>query len=193
MRRQRHQRGITLILSLIMLVLLTIVALSSFNIGKSGLQVVGNAQHQMQASHVAQSVIQQVISTPNFTETPDNVLDNSNCPATMSAPANSRCVDLSGDGKTILVVAMAPQPQCLQVQPIPAANLDLSNEQDLGCAVGENQNLGIAGVTTGLSLCSNSTWEVTAAASDPVSRARAVVSQGVAMRISKDSAATSCP
>lgn len=188
----RQQRGITLILSLIMLVLLTIVALATFNIGKSGLQVVSNVQHQMQATNVAHSVIQQVISTPNFAETPDNILDNSNCPAGIGAPANSRCVDLYGDRKTILVVTMAPQPQCLQVQPIPAANLDLSQSQDLGCAVGENQNLGIAGVVSGASLCSNSTWEVNAAASDPISRAKAVVSQGVAMRISNDSAATSC-
>lgn len=190
---RRQQRGITLILSMIMLVLLTVMALSSFNIGKSGLLVVGNAQHQMQATNVAQSVIQQVISTPNFAESPDNVLDNSNCPTEYGAPPNSRCVDLYGDAKTVMVVAMSPQPQCLQVQAIPAASLDLSKPQDLGCAVGENQNMGIAGVVTGASLCSNSTWEVNAAASDPVSRAQAVISQGVSMRISNDSAATSCP
>jgi Tfp pilus assembly protein PilX len=190
---RRQQRGITLVLSMIMLVLLTIVALSTFNIGKSGLQVVGNAQHQMQATNAAHSVIQQVISTPNFAESPDNVLDNSNCPVGVTAPANSRCVDLYGDGKTTLVVAMSPQPQCLQIQPIPAASLDLTRPQDLGCAVGENQNLGIAGVVSGASMCSNSLWEVNAAASDPISRAQSSVAQGVSMRISNDSAATSCP
>ena len=190
---KRQQRGITLIVSLIMLALLTIMALATFNIGKSGLQVVGNAQSQMQAGNAAQTIIQQVISTPAFSEAPDNVLDNSNCPPGVTAPANSRCVDLYGDGKTTLVVAMSPPPQCLQVKPIPAADLNLSNPQDLGCALGENQNQGVEGAATGASLCSNSTWEVTGAASDPVTRARAVVSQGVAMRISNDSAATSCP
>ena len=190
---RKRQQGVTLILSLIMLVLLTIMALSSLNIGRSGLQIVDNAQQQTQAANAAQSMIDQVISTPTFADAPGSVLDNSNCPATHAAPPNSRCVDMYGDGKTVVVVAMSPQPACVQTRTIPSTELDLAVSEDLGCALGIQQNFGIAGVSSGASLCSNTMWEVNAAASEPVSRAQAVVTQGVAMRVSTDAAATSCP
>jgi Tfp pilus assembly protein PilX len=193
----RHrQRGVTLIISLIMLVLLTIMALTTFNIGKSSLQVVGNAQEQAQVLNAAQTMLNQIVSAPTFAEAPGAVLDNSNCPTGVTAPANSRCVDLYGDTKTVLVVAMAPQPACLQAAPIPASSLNLTNvnNEDWGCTVGEGgAGFGIAGAQTGDSLCANSLWEINAAASDPVSRAQAVVTQGVSMRVSKDAVATACP
>lgn len=194
MRRQR-QRGVTLIISLIMLVLLTIMALTSFNIGKSSLQIVGNAQQQAQVLNAAQTMLNQVVSAPTFAESPGNVLDNSNCPAGVTAPANSRCVDLYGDEKTVVVVSMSPQPACLQAAPVPASSLNLSTStsEDWGCTLGAPQNFGIAGAMTGDSLCANSLWELNAAASDPVTGAQAVVTQGVSMRVSKDSVATACP
>ena len=194
MKRQQ-QRGITLIISLIMLVLLTIMALTSFNIGKSSLQVVDNAQQQAQVLNAAQTMLNQVVSSPTFTQAPESVLDNSNCPTGFTAPPNSRCVDLYGDGKTVIVVAMSPQPVCLQAQSIPTSTLNLatSNSPDWGCTLGEPGQHGIEGVATGDSLCANSLWELNAVASEPVSRARALVTQGVAMRVSKDSVDTACP
>jgi Tfp pilus assembly protein PilX len=194
MKRQ-GQRGITLIISLIMLVLLTIMALTSFNIGKSSLQVVGNAQQQSQVLNAAQTMLNQVVSTPNFAESPTNVLDNSNCPAALGAPANSRCVDLYGDAKTVIVVAMQPQPACLQASAILASSLNLSNinSEDWGCTLRDRQDHGIEGIDSGESLCANSLWELNAVASEPISKAQAVVTQGVAMRVSQDAVDTACP
>jgi len=196
---QHRQRGVTLIISLIMLVLLTIMALTTFNIGKSSLQVVGNAQEQAQVMNAAQTMLNQIVSSPTFAEAPGAVLDNSNCPPGVTAPANSRCVDLYGDTKTVIVVAMAPQPVCLQAAAIPAERLNLNdiNSEDWGCTLGEGGGggggFGVAGALTGDSLCANSMWEINAAASDPVTRAQAVVTQGVSMRVSKDAVATACP
>lgn len=190
---RQKQRGVTLILSLIMLILLTIMALSSFTIGKSGLQVVDNAQQQAQALNAAQAMLDQVVSTPTFAEAPSNVLSNANCPSGMSAPSNSRCVDLYGDSKTVLVVAMNPQPFCTQVNPIMASQLDLDRPEDAPCTVEEKQQFGIEGVVSGASLCSESMWEINAQATEPVSRARAVVTQGVQMRVSNDAVSTACP
>ncbi len=191
--KYRFQRGITLVMALIMLILLTVMALSTFNIGKVNLQIVDNAQQQGQARNAAQAILDQVVSSPNFVENPAAVLDNSNCPAELGAPANSRCVDVYGDGKTVVVVAMNPQPTCTQVQNVPASKLDVSRKEDLGCALGEQQNFGIEGVNTGASLCSDSLWELNAQANEPVSRAEAVVARGVSMRVSNDSVATACP
>lgn len=190
---KRKQRGVTLVVALIMLVLLTIMALSSFNIGKSSLQIVDNAQQQALAQNAAQSTINRVVSSPSFVEAPGAVLDNSNCPADLAAPANSRCVDIYGDGKSVVVVTLQPQPTCTQVKLIPAASLNLTQAEDLGCALGEQQNFGVEGVVSGGSLCSDSLWEINAAASEPVSRAQAVVTQGVVMRVSNDSVSTTCP
>jgi Tfp pilus assembly protein PilX len=190
---RQKQKGVTLVLSLIMLVLLTIMALSSFTIGKSSLQVVDNAQQQAQAQNAAQAILDQVVSTPAFVEAPGNVLDNSNCPAGVTAPANSRCVDLYGDGKTVVVVAMSPQPFCTQVKAIPAASLDLTKEQDQACTVEEKQQFGVDGVVSGASMCSDSMWEINAQATEQVSQAKAVVTQGVEMRVSNDAVSTACP
>lgn len=193
--RRHAQRGVTLVISLIMLVLLTIMALTSFNIGKSSLQVVGNAQEQAQVQNAAQTMLNQVVSAPTFVESPGAVLDNSNCPPGVTAPANSRCVDLNGDGKTVIVVAMTPQPTCVQAAPIPASSLNLStvSSEDWGCTLRDRQDFGLEGVESGDSLCANSLWEINAEATDPVTSAKAVVTQGVAMRVSKDAVATACP
>lgn len=191
---RRAQQGITLVLSLIMLILLTIMALSSFNIGKGSLQVIDNAQQQTQALNAAQGVIDQVVSTPGFVDNPSAVLSNSNCPTGISAPANSTCVDLNGDGKTVLVVKMSPQPACTQVKAISTDQLDVTVAEDLGCTKSPDPGtFGIAGATSGASLCSDSVWEINAEASDSVSNAKAVVTQGVAMRVSNDAVGTACP
>jgi Tfp pilus assembly protein PilX len=190
---KRGQQGITLVVSLIMLVLMTLMALSSFNIGKGSLQIVNNAQQQALAQSAAQSTIDGVVSSPSFVEAPGAVLDNSSCPTGLAAPPNSRCVDLYGDGKSVVVVTLQPQPTCTQVKLIPAASLNLTQTEDLGCALGEQQNFGVEGVVSGASLCSDSLWEINAAASEPVSRAAAVVTQGVSMRVSNDSVSTTCP
>jgi Tfp pilus assembly protein PilX len=176
-----------------MLVLLTIVALSTFNIGKSNLQIVDNAQQQSQAQNAAQSILEQVVSSPSFVENPTAVLDNSNCPTGVTAPANSRCVDVNGDGRTVVVVALSPQPSCSRVKLVLSNDLNVAEKEDLGCALGEQQNFGIEGATTGISLCSDSLWEINAHALEPVSRAEALVERGVSMRVSNDSVATACP
>ncbi len=193
--RCRSQRGVTLVITLIMLVLLTIMALTSFNIGKTSLQVVGNAQEQAQVLNAAQTMLNQVVSAPTFVESPGSVLDNSNCPTGITAPANSRCVDLNGDGKTVVVVAMSPPPTCVQSSPIPASSLNLTTvtSEDWGCTLRDRQDFGMEGVDSGDSLCSNSLWELNAEATDPVSSAKAVVTQGVSMRVSRDAVATACP
>lgn len=192
--RRTGQRGITLVLSLIMLILLTVMALSSFNIGRSSLQVIDNAQQQTQTLNAAQSVIDQVVSSPTFADNPSGVLSNANCPTDITAPANSTCVDLNGDGKTVLVVKLSPQPTCTQVKSIQAEELNVAVAEDLGCTKStESGTFGISGANSGASLCSDSLWEINAEASDPVTNAKAIVTQGVQMRVSNDAVATACP
>lgn len=192
--RPHAQRGVTLIVALIMLILLTVLAMSSLNIGRSSLQISGNVQSKAVTQAAAQQILNQVISNRTFAETPTNVLDNSNCPANYNAPPNSRCVDVNGDGKTVVLVALSPTPTCVQARPIPTSELNLFNAEDLGCTVGlNNANYGIAGASALNSLCSNTMWELTAVATDPVTGASSTITEGVTVRVSTDSVATSCP
>ena len=71
--------------------------------------------------------------------------------------------------------------------------LNLNDSNDLGCAAGATQSFGVAGATTGDSLCAHSVWDVQAAAVDSVTNARATVIEGLAVRVAADNIANSCP
>jgi Tfp pilus assembly protein PilX len=187
MRTPRREQGITLVTALIMLLLLTMLALASVNLGNSNLQVVGNMQRRDQALAAAHAVLEESISSPTFTQTPDSALSN-----TCGAP-NQRCVDTDGDGKNDIKVTLSPAPSCVKVQPIKNSDLDLSDNEDMGCAVGASQMHGVAGAADGNSDCDNSVWDVSAVATDDATQASVKVVQGVAVRISRDDVATNCP
>lgn len=181
-----QQRGATLLVSLIMLVLMTLLAVSSFNLGKSSLQVVGNMQHRSEALAAAQETIEEAVSHTWFFETPTAALHN-------SCAANTKCIDVNGDGTADVTVILAT-PTCIKAQTILNAELDLSNTEDAGCALGLTQGQwATAGATTGNSLCSESLWELNATATDNTTEAKTTVTQGVAVRVSTDNVATSCP
>lgn len=203
LRSAKRQRGTTLVVALIMLVLLTMLAMTTLGVGRSSLLVTGNAQSQAVVQAAAQQMLNQIISNRTFVDNPAAVLDNSNCPPSFAAPANSRCVNVNGDlamlptdenARHFVMVALNPAPTCVQVRPIPTSQLNLFNPEDLGCSQGvNNQNFGIAGAGALSSLCSNTMWEITAIATDPTTGARATVTEGVSMRVSTDNVATSCP
>lgn len=193
MTSHKQQRGVTLILALIMLVVSTMIVLSSFNIGLSSLQVVDNFQQRSQALNAAQTTLDTVISDSTFTDTTATVLSNANCPSTLGAAINTTCVDVYGDSKTVLQVALLPAPTCAQTKAVNQASLDLSNSEDLGCVVGISNNFGLAGAGGAGSLCSDSLWEVNVVATEPKSNAKATVTEGIAIRVSTDKIATTCP
>lgn len=76
MKMHRRQQGMTLVMALIMLVLLTVLALTSFSLGNSNLQVVSNMQQREQAIAAANQVIEETISSPRFFSTPEAALTN---------------------------------------------------------------------------------------------------------------------
>lgn len=194
-KRNPHsrQQGITLIVSLIMLVLLTMLALTTFKLGKSGLQLTDNAQQRSQAKNAAQATLDRLVSSSSFANHPTTALDNGNCPPAMNAPVNSTCTDLYGDGKTIINVVLTPTPTCVQSKTLAQSSLDLNNPEDLGCSVGANQNFGTANAGSPNSLCADSLWEISAVATESTSGATQVITEGVALRVSTDAVATACP
>ncbi|HUQ75068.1 MAG TPA: hypothetical protein VM183_10100 [Burkholderiales bacterium] len=178
----RRQGGSTLVIALIMLVLLTLFATSSFNTAKTNLTVVGNMQSTTEAANIAQQTIETVISTTQFITSPSNAIA-SPCGGTQ----NTLCVDINGDGVTDYTTTLTPQPACVYVKPIKNTELVLTNPEDLGCSAGQQQTLGVAGSTSGDSLCSNTVWEINAVTTSTTGASASVI-QGVGIRVSNDDA-----
>ncbi|HXN14899.1 MAG TPA: hypothetical protein VN878_00895 [Usitatibacter sp.] len=187
MKAMRRQQGFTLLVGLIMLVLMTLFAVTAFNLGKSSLQIVGNMQQHNQVLAAAQGAIEDILSKQNFFNTPNAVW------VTPCKGPNTKCFDTNGSGKNDVVVTLVPAPRCVQASPIQNAQLNLALPQDVGCAVGTAQTFGVVGAATGASLCSNSVWEIVAKADDAVTQSTATITQGVSVRVSTDNIAQSCP
>jgi Tfp pilus assembly protein PilX len=182
-----RERGITLVTALIMLVLLTLVALTTFNVGRTNLQVVSNMQQHDEAVAAAREVIEETISNTRFVETPANFV-SSPC-----GGPNQRCVDTNADGTADVKVSMTPPPNCLKAPLVQNVALNMAVADDANCATQPQQNFGSAGAVTGDSSCADSAWEITAEAQDMNTNAKVTVTQGVDMRIDRDNVINSCP
>jgi hypothetical protein len=187
MRPHRREGGLTLVTALIMLVLLTLLALASFNLGNANLKVVGNMQQREQTVAAANEVLEETISSTKFFTTPQAAVPNPD-----GAP-NQRLIDTDGDGKPDVKVVVSPPPACVKAAAIKNSDLNLQDAEDAGCATGANQSFGVAGASDGNSDCANSVWDVNAVATDMATDATVKVTQGVAVRVAKDDIASNCP
>jgi Tfp pilus assembly protein PilX len=192
----RSQRGATLVIALIMLVLLTLFAISALNTSTTNLKVVGNMQAHTEALNAAQQGIDTVISRTDFVSTPAAAVVNP-CGA-----ANQLCIDKDGNPTVNLAnsyyttkITGAPfdtaKPACIQVRPIKTTELVYTKTEDQPCFVGAKQQFGTAGATSSDSLCAHAVYQITAETT-ALSSATATVTQGVGIRISTDAMDTSC-
>ena len=164
----RRQRGATLIIGLIMLVLLTLMAVSSFNLGKSNLQIVGNMQYRNETLRAAQQAVEAAISLP----------------AAVSVPSTSN-IDVNGDGSADVVVNITPT--LLQAQVKKNSALDLSKASEIGCSLGAAQAFGIEGAATGNSLCAAALYDLRVVATEASTNSRVEMHQGVSLQVPADS------
>jgi Tfp pilus assembly protein PilX len=195
--RLSRQRGITLVVSMIMLILITMLAITSFRLGSGNLQVVGNMQQRNQTLSAAQGAIEQVVSNSNFSAVPTNAVPAPCIDASGVKQPNTACVDVNNDGTTDVTVAVGSTkangqwqnaPCVQQVKPVTTASLDLSRAEDASCAIGVSQTFGVAGSSSGNSMCNEMLWDVEALASDSSQGASSTVAAGVRVRTSSDDA-----
>jgi len=73
MNRSR-QRGATLVVVLIMLVILTLFGISAVNLSSSNLRVIGNIQARKQAEAVGTQVVEQVMGSMSYFNTPESAV-----------------------------------------------------------------------------------------------------------------------
>lgn len=188
---RRHQSGLSLVVALIMLIIMTATTLMLFRMSNTGSQIVGNMQFRDEALAAADSTIQAVLSTTRMFETPESVFLEPGC----TGGNNQLCVDVSGDGAPDLQVDVAP-PSCVQVTVIPNSRLDLAVDADRACAEGVRQTFGISGSAEGSSFCALTNWEVRADAGDVgtagTTGAQVTIVQGVGVRVQRSVALSFC-
>jgi hypothetical protein len=181
-----RQRGATLLMALIFLMLLSMLAISAFNGTSSNLRVVGNMQARQQALAAAQVGIEQTLSSANFSSNPDSVAAN---------PVN---VDIDNDGDTDYAVRLTPQPKCFRTKPIPSSELDVARASDLACmkssvvTTGGLEIDGATGGSSGDSLCAKTEWDLRAEATDARTGTTVAVHQGVEIRVLSTDAENAC-
>ena len=194
MKSMHRQHGATLLIVMIILIMLTLFAVSALNTGNINLKVVGNMQTRAEASDISQSVIDQTISTTQFIDTPGNAV------AAPCGTPNTVCTDINQDGTPEYTTTLTPQPSCVQARVIKLSELHIAlGSDDLACVAAQQQGtFGIQGATgSGDSLCGQSVWEVSAqtlmsgatVANSPVN---VTTVQGIAVRVKATDIATSC-
>ena len=174
-RLRQQQSGATLLVALVMLVILTLFAITTINFTNINTKIAGNQQFKKEAEAAAQQAIEQIISA-DFTTNP------------LATTVN---IDINNDGITDYVVAVAT-PVCITIAPIKVLDLDVTKPDDAACTTSAKGNsTGIVGTAGGAgnSLCSNSKWDVQATVTDSGSTgssgsgAKAVTHQGILKRV----------
>ncbi|MCQ4347666.1 hypothetical protein NGA35_09645 [Pseudomonas stutzeri] len=171
-----RQRGVVLLVGLVMLLMVTLMAISGFNMVKVNQQVTGNMESRAQALVAANAAIEEAISATLFFRQPGNIF------VTSCGAPNTRCYDFNADG-TADVTVTVNNPQCVVVTPIMNSTLDITNSNDVGCIIEGSAE----------SLCVDSVWDLEATAVDNVTGARATVRQGVSVRVSLNNIVSACP
>ena len=70
---RKRQAGATLMIGMIMLVLMTLLAVTSFTLGRGEYQIISNMQFRSEAESAAQMALDNVVSNLNFANNPANV------------------------------------------------------------------------------------------------------------------------
>lgn len=173
----RRQRGVALVVSLIMLVAITLIAVSAGNLVQSNLKIVQNMESRDMVRFAAYAALEEAISSARFTESPDAIFADS-CEVN-----NQKCYDFNGDGTNDVTVTVAA-PSCVIVQPIENSQLDVFNSAaDASCFL----------PPAIYSMCANSIWELEATATDAVTGAQVVVRQGVGILTTLNRIDSACP
>lgn len=163
MRRALYsrQRGVVLILSLIMLVVLTLLAISAIRLSTVNLRAVANAQVRSEAMSAAQRTIDLILSS-NFT---DNIA------------GTEQVLTVTEGGKNYTVSVTRP---CLvSLTPIKNADLDITLTEDLKC---------VDTVSNPYSACAQTIWQLQANASSGWFGANITLTQGTGIKMDNSTA-----
>lgn len=172
MKPSHRQRGATLVVSLIMLMVLTVLAVFAIRSGNTNLRIAGNMQYQAEAHAAAQQAIEQVVEQIKST---DNI-----------AQIAAQTVTVSTAGASYSVSVPAMSNQCILSVPVLNQDLDPSVADDVPCfeSVDEDRAIQSTGsLVSRLSACKNQTWEIQAQVNDSTTGTSVTQVQGLSIRV----------
>jgi len=158
------QRGATLVVSLVMLVVLTLLVISAIRSSNSNLRIAGNMQFQEEAIAAAQQATEVILSS-NFTAAP-------------AASNVSVTIGLATYTANVLTPACSGSRPLLNTEPnIPKECISSSTAQNTGIIFAS------APASTGTSWCYSQQWEVQTSVSDTTTGASTTLHQGVSLNV----------
>lgn len=168
--RQQKQKGATLVVSMIMLVIITVLVVFSIRAGNTHLRIAGNMQYQTEAFMATQQVIEQVIEQIKVTEVIGQI------------PAQTVPVPMGGVTYSVAVAAMGT---CQMEVPLLNSDLNPSIAEDVPCIESSDSDQAIKAdgtLTTKLAACKTQWWEVRADVSEGTSGVKSTQVQGLSVR-----------
>jgi hypothetical protein len=181
-RGPARQRGVTLIVTLVLLLLVGLVAVTGLGGSERNLRVAGNMQMRSEATAAAQSLVEQTLSSAAFTRDP------------AAAAAVPYPTDVDGDARPDYVARLEPRPACLRVRPVRTSELDPDVPGDVACmgsgGMASGRDFNATG--NGDSLCAETMWNVSASVADETTGATVRLNQGVTVRVPVNDALNGC-
>lgn len=168
---KKNQRGITLLVGLIMLVVMTLAAVMSYNLSRGNTQIVGNQQTLQITTSIAREAIDELASRDLFAATPLTAFANG---------TNSKSYDFNSDGTNDVVVTLDPAPCVKKIKEITVEELTSVSGEANVCANSSEQTFGVEGSSN--AGCIDVVWEISAQAVDSVTAAKTTVVQGIRLR-----------
>lgn len=173
--KKQKQKGATLLVGMIMLVVLTLLVVFAIRSGNTNLKIAGNMQSQAETSAATQQIIEQVIEQIKVTEDP-SLIPAQTVPVTM--------------GNVTYTVAVSAIDTCVNEIPVMNADLNPAAANDVPCFEGSDNDkaLFVDGSgnfkqTTKPSACKTQQWEIEAGVTDDASGAKTTQVQGISIRV----------
>ncbi len=184
MKAPRAERGLVLVVALVMLLLVTLMASMSANLIMANMQVVQNIEARSAVRSAALAAIQEAITTPGFL--PPYAAGQTRRAFLRACEGSfyTRCLDLSGDEIEDDVKVTMTAPKCLSFVLIPNVFFNyVDNPDDRECQVRKQR----------YSACGNALFEVLATAVDEVTGARVEIRQGISRQTTAQAVQSICP
>lgn len=178
----RRQRGSSLLVTLVFLLIFAIIAATVFRSSLTSVQAIGNMQWRTEAVTAADDAIDRLLSTSDFA--------NNTALVTQQVNAAPFQLDANGDGVNDISVSFPvvtldgvarAGPRCLRAEPIPNKDLDPDVAADVACF--GSSSAGGGGAISTPSLCANTEWSIAVRAVDTVTNTSVDVVQGVGVRV----------
>jgi hypothetical protein len=173
------QRGVTLVVSLIMLMVLTLIVVAAIRFGNINLRIAGNMQFETEATAAAQVRLEKTLESIAGADKPDEIAAQAN----VVTPTGARDYKVN-----------VTKPVCLLTKNVKDTELDpVARPTDTRCygGTGGDPVLDASGnpipkPTT----CKDQQWEVQASVDDAWAGTKVTVAQGVSIRVGTE---VQCP